>query len=72
MKEFDKIEPSVIAAISGAIELFYESAAFEEIQPPPYIILPSVLASPLSPWRFVGRNDAMNSRNMVQMKALRW
>ncbi len=67
-------ELEVIAAITTAIEMIFESeaAASDEIKAPPYIILPSVLAASPSPWRFVGRNDSMAGRSMVQMKSLRW
>lgn len=72
MKNSEDLAPETIAAISAAIDLYYEYEVAEEIQPPPYIILPSVLAAQPSPWRFIGRSDSMNNRTMVQMKSMRW
>jgi hypothetical protein len=72
MKKSEDLDPASIAAISAAIELYYGYETAEEIQPPPYIILPSVLAAQPSFWRYVGRNESMNNRTMVQMKSMRW
>jgi len=62
----------VICAITAALGLYLEEPAAEVIQPPPYIILPPSLAPAPSPWRFVGRQAAMESRTLVSMKCMRW
>ena len=63
-----------VAAISAAMTLFYEAENYNsgKIEPPPYIVLPSELSPTISPWRFVGRQEATVSRTMVQMKSMRW
>lgn len=72
--DIDKtIDSEVICAITAALGLYTEQQGQVDVMPPPpYIILPSVLSSPQSPWRFVGRNEAMENRTMVFMKSMRW
>ncbi len=72
MKHSEELAPETVAAVTAAINLFFEYDGIEEIKPPPYIILPSVLAPQQSPWRFVGRQEAMQNRTFVQMKSMRW
>lgn len=64
-------DPKIIAAITSALSVYLAEDSYET-PAPPYIIAPSVLASQVSPWRFVGRQESMQMRSMVQMKSMRW
>ncbi|MCQ2736172.1 MAG: hypothetical protein MJ234_03025 [bacterium] len=65
-------DPEAVCAITAALGLYMEESAVEATQPPPYIVIPDSKTPAPSPWRYVGRQAAMDNRTMVCMKCMKW
>lgn len=69
-----KVEPKVVAAIAGAIDLYLQSEIEEaRVVEDKFaqVAAKSVIAYGISPWALAGRHSAMEMRRLLQMRLVR-